>query len=382
MSMIDDIMAYHGRGWCIIPFKPGTKEAACKWKQYQTKRPDERELRGWFNNGKHIPAVVLGEVSGGLACRDFDELSAYDEWTAAWPDLADTLPTVETSRGRHVYFRTDKPVYLDLGHAGELRGDSKHCCLIPPAIHPSGKPYKWLVGLPDELPVIDPYLSGLAGPTQPPAPTLQKTPEENGSKQKVNGSCRGRGVVLTADNARAVEAATEATIPTRQGQRNKTLFEFARRLKGIPALADEAAEALKSLVREWHRRALPHIGTIAFETTWIGFLKGWANVKWPANGDFMPQILERAKANPVGNYEEQGISVLAAICRELHLIREDGVFYLSNRKAGDMLGVSHVTANGWLFLLEHDGIIKTIAKGGTKANPYKATRFQYLGPTE
>lgn len=378
--MLDDILAYHRRGWCIIPVRRGTKQAAVKWKRYQTERPSEQMLRRWFRNGQHVPAVILGEISDGLACRDFDDLAAYEQWAAAWPDLAATLPTVETGRGRHVYFKTDNPVYLDLGDVGELRGDSKHCCMVPPAVHLSGKPYRWLVALPDELPVIDPFLSGLAGTAKQPT-ALQKTPEEDGGLLKEDGS-RRVGVVLSDDDARRVREATEATIPARARQRNDGIFEFARRLKGIPALADKPAEALKPLVREWHRQALPHIGTIAFEATWINFLKGWPNVKWPANGDFMPTILERAKTRPVGNYEEHGIAVLAAICRELGLVRADRVFYLSCRKAGKMLGVSHTTANGWLFLLEHDGIIRTIAKGGTPENPRRATRFLYTGPNE
>ena len=32
-------MDYASQGLCIIPVKPGTKQAACKWKPYQTQRP-------------------------------------------------------------------------------------------------------------------------------------------------------------------------------------------------------------------------------------------------------------------------------------------------------------------------------------------------------
>jgi hypothetical protein len=72
------------------------------------------------------------------------------------PDLAQTLPTVATSRGRHVYFRAGPAdlFFLDLRDLnppedGEYRGDSGHYCLLPPSRHPDGPTYKWLLPPPD-----------------------------------------------------------------------------------------------------------------------------------------------------------------------------------------------------------------------------------------
>ena len=72
---------------------------------------------------------------------------------------------------------------------------------------------------------------------------------------------------------------------------------------------------------------------------------------------------------------------LVALCRELQalMIGEDEPFWLSTRKAGELLGADHTTAWRWLFILEQDGWIKTIEKGGTDKNPRKATRFRYTG---
>src|SRR5208283_5918705 len=73
------------------------------------------------------------------------------------PDWANKLPSVATSRGRHVYFRAAPAdlFFVDLRHIepptedGEYRGDSGHYCLLPPSRHPDGPTYKWVVPLPD-----------------------------------------------------------------------------------------------------------------------------------------------------------------------------------------------------------------------------------------
>ena len=55
------------------------------------------------DGSEHGIGVVFGAVSGGLASRDFDTLDSYQSWAAEHRELAETLPTVETRRGRHVY---------------------------------------------------------------------------------------------------------------------------------------------------------------------------------------------------------------------------------------------------------------------------------------
>ena len=96
----DAALAYAARGWTIIPVRPGTKRAACRWARYQTERPGEAALKRWFGSGQKYPAVILGPASGGLLCRDFDVHGAYDAWAGCHADLAESLPTVRTARGR------------------------------------------------------------------------------------------------------------------------------------------------------------------------------------------------------------------------------------------------------------------------------------------
>ena len=85
-------------------------------------RLSEPALRDLFAREKTVNVgVILGSVSGNLAWRDFDTMESYDAWAEAHPELAEMLPTVETSRGRHVYFRAAvKTAKFD---DGGLRGD-------------------------------------------------------------------------------------------------------------------------------------------------------------------------------------------------------------------------------------------------------------------
>src|ERR1043166_4914176 len=97
---------YRSRGWSIIPVIGKEPPRGMPWKKYQTAPPNERALRQLFRReGITGVAVLLGSVSGGLCCRDFDDLESYERWAELHPDVARTLPTVETHRGRHVYFR-------------------------------------------------------------------------------------------------------------------------------------------------------------------------------------------------------------------------------------------------------------------------------------
>ena len=164
-DILNAALAYDRRGWSVIPIRPGTKRAAGKWRDYQKRRPEQPELEAWFGNGGGFGlAVVLGAVSGGLACRDFDDTASYEKWATEFPDLAKMLPTVATVRGRHVYFRALLLRSQKLPD-GEYRANGNYV-LLPPSRHPSGALYIWLISPPEgPVPLVDPLTSGLLSPT-------------------------------------------------------------------------------------------------------------------------------------------------------------------------------------------------------------------------
>jgi hypothetical protein len=77
--------------------------------------------------------------------------------------------------------------------------------------------------------------------------------------------------------------------------------------------------------------------------------------------------------------ENPRLQILVSLCRELQGAGGAQPFYLSCRVAGRLFSVSHTEAGRWFFLLESDGILQVVTKGGTHENPRNATRFRYMG---
>lgn len=76
-------------------------------------------------------------------------------------------------------------------------------------------------------------------------------------------------------------------------------------------------------------------------------------------------------------YEQVGLRLLVALCRQLQQVSGQQPFFLACRTAGDLLGVTHVQAWRWLTLLAHDRIVEEVEKGDRVHR--RASRFRYLG---
>ena len=360
-----------------------------QWKHYQARHATEAAIRRWFPDGKpRAVAVVLGKVSGNLVCRDFDTMEGYRRWAKAHPDLAAALPTVATARGRHVYFCADDLGFADLGD-GEYRGNG-HYCLLPPSPHPDGTAYKWIVPLPSgDVPFVrDVRAVGFLGENQP---CNRENGEngENGDNRENRGSPKSTEAVgevgsfssqsgVPEDVARALRD----SLPTGPGRRNRQVFELARALKAVPRLADAPVDRLEPFVRQWHHTGVAKgvISTQPCEETWIDFLRAWPKVKFPKGAEPMGVIFEKAKRKPLpraaDKYEQPQLRILVALCRELQAASGKEPFFLSCRSAGRLLGVPHVTAWRWLFLLTHNGDLQEVEKGDQSKR--RASRYRYV----
>lgn len=171
--ILETALEWLDRGCSVIPLSRRAKHPAVKWKRYQTERPTERDLQRWFSRGQFNLAVIFGDISGGLGSMDFDDVAAYHSWASTFPDTAELLPTVETRRGRHVYFRThincvrelrerlgkcpDRIGALQFGY-GELRLGAGCYSVLPPSTHPTGFEYRWLSEPAWPLPIVDPAM--------------------------------------------------------------------------------------------------------------------------------------------------------------------------------------------------------------------------------
>ncbi len=86
--------------------------------------------------------------SGKIYVFDLDKIELLKEFEEI---LGETL-TIETKNGYHLYFEYSEELYKTIFekngvHLGELQGIGQQV-LIPPSIHPSGKPYSVFKDLP------------------------------------------------------------------------------------------------------------------------------------------------------------------------------------------------------------------------------------------
>jgi hypothetical protein len=112
-------------------------------------------------------------------------------------------------------------------------------------------------------------------------------------------------------------------------------------LKGLPAYAGAGAEDLESIVREWHRQALPVITTKPFAATWRDFVSAWGLVRYPA-GCTLAGI---TTSGPGALQEHDALRRLEIVAAELQRRAGDRPFPLSCRIAAKLAGISTVQAN-------------------------------------
>jgi hypothetical protein len=303
-------------------------------------------------------AVITGRISGGLAVRDYDRADAYHAWAKDHPKDAARLPTVRTARGYHVYGRLDAEDYRKLGD-GEFIADSGHYVVLPPTIHPDGPTYTWVTPLPlGELPLLPSSLTH-AHPSQ-----LKHTQPPTHPQD-------------TQTTIAWWTSAVVSTNPTGPGQRNRCIFELARRLKAINP--DATPTELRPILQEWHRRALPFIRTQDFTESWTDLAVAWQRIRRPA-GQSLAEAAARADAAGL-----PGIAVrlgydgclgrLAALCLELARQWGDRPFPLGCEVAGQYLGVSTRHAGRLLKTLEFDRVLQRVTMGTKRTGNASEWRF-------
>lgn len=384
-------------GWNVIPVHG--KEPACQWKRFQGDHQTRDQVRELFKRQSSGLAVITGPVSNGLAIRDFDDPDAYDRWATRCPALANELPTVQTSRGMHVYFRSHSSTFAEFDD-GELRGDGKHYTIVPPSRHPDGGAYRWEIppigGTAGNLCLLDAAETGLdqswsGNPSKSQQHiaailALGTYGTHNQGEEKIGVFQSGvRLEHSEGDFENLIESAIQTTIPRREGQRNACVFQFARRLKSIPQLADKDAESLKSLVQRWYERALPFIRTTEFAVSFQDFARGWT-VAYPSDQtavDIAAQKALRFVPETALRYLDPRISFLVGVCYDLQEYNGEGPFFLGCRDAARVMGMGgpngHRDAWRMLQQLEKDGILQVVERGSPGVvNGGKATSYRYV----
>jgi len=363
---------YLKQGMSIIPVGRDKRPLrGIRWKRYQSQQPSKQTVNQWFTKHPEASiAVILGPVSGNLACRDFDDQQACENWAATYPELAARLPTVATARGRHVYFRGTVRT-RDLGD-GELRGAGGYV-VLPPSIHATGVVYEWLVPLNGDVPEVSAQVFTTDRHDDTQSPENHENPEN--TDKSTDEIVLGAG-----EGDKRIENLISSTLPATEGQRHKCVFRLARKLKGMPDYADADPRDLRWIMERWHKRALPNITTKDFAESWIDFYRGWPKVKYPQGKDIV-MIFNQAKRRPTPReamgYVHPKVRLLASLCRELQAAEGEAPFFLDCRTAGELLGVSWKTASRWLTLFCADRLLHRVEKGTRSSG--RASRYRYLG---
>ena len=168
-----------------------------------------------------------------------------------------------------------------------------------------------------------------------------------------------------------------STLPTREGERNRCLFQLARHIKGEQPNATR--EELRAIVSEWHKLVLPVIGTKDFAVTLADFMRCFESVKQP-RGATLKIILDGIDFSaPLPSWIEalgygEPSTRLVHVC--IALQRHEGAkpFFISVRQAGELIGMHYTDASKVLTTLVADGVLSLVSKGAGKvASRYHCT---------
>jgi putative DNA primase/helicase len=201
------------KGLCVIPLKPGTKQAAVIWKAFQARKPTDQELAEWFGGPDPADAaIVLGPISGVVVIDpdDREQLDAVRAEGLASPSY------VRTGSGNfHFYFADEGGHLPAFIHPRGVRVELKrqgHYVVAPGSRHPeTGSPYE------------------MFGPWPPP-PLPSK-------------------IVTMIDAGRATATDRKPPLPGEipDGGRNNVLFTEACRMRGMGWELDEILPALRAI---------------------------------------------------------------------------------------------------------------------------------------
>jgi hypothetical protein len=392
-------------GLSVIPIRndrDGHKRAACKWEQCQKRAPRAEDLNRMFR-GRGITgvAVVLGPVSGNLYGRDFDDKESYWCWAAHHPDLATILPTVETPRGFHVYFRSLEPLGIVVLGDGEQRGIGGYL-VLPPSLHPCGERYRWLHGDLHECPLVDYHAAGfLQSWRSPPSPIDDTERAERTERAEITQRTettehaestemtertqvvRGEEGVPAAPDL-TVEQVIKRALPGGPHQNHELLFVLARGAKAIERQEGRAwpPEELKArCFNPWYRRNQHLRAEQSKDSYWFEFLEAYDGVRVPLDDDVLAQAWDAAVASELPDaalqFDSDQVRKLVAWTCELQRRAGEAPFFLSCRSVQERLALDQPKSAARLLRgLVKSRVLEELQRGNVKTR--KASRYRYI----
>ena len=368
-DMLTEALRLQRIGISVIPIGTNKRPATKSWKPFQSRPADEHQIWDWFASRDDLGlAIILGDVSGNLCGRDFDE------WVASHRTLAKELPVACSRRGGHVYFRCLESRTTNLV-GGEIRANGSYL-IAPPSVHPTGFLYSWLNPLVSLPLFVDPVEAGLQ-----PKPAAEESSQD--SSQDSSGTALGNTIVASLETA--VANAIRATLPRHFGERNELVFEFARRLKAIPDLHGLTGREVLVHADEWFRAARPNISTKEWRVTRSAFLSAWPRITHPFTDGTLTACLADVDASPPSpvalRYVNDPVTVrLVGLCERLQRIAGSEPFFLST-EACHLFGLNHkMQLSRRLERLRDDGVLARVTIGNSIHR--RASEYRYLPAKE
>ncbi|NNC24222.1 hypothetical protein HKX42_10300 [Salinisphaera sp. USBA-960] len=170
-------------------------------------------------------------------------------------------------------------------------------------------------------------------------------------------------------------------LPPETGKRNEYLYKLARHLKAC--YPERRAKDMLDIVQQWFEQAKPYIATQDFMESWSDFTRAWETIQF-SEGEGIESLLVDVESDPdvagVPPVFTSHAMFLAKVCRRLQNHSGDEPFYLSARKAGELLGIHWTNAARQLNGLVSVDVLQLVEKG-TKTSR-KARTYWFLAESE
>lgn len=148
MITYEEAKKYVDKGWSVFPVsiywsklenKWKKKPALLSWKKYQTEKPTDEELRGWFSKPVDGLGLVTGKISGVVVLDVEGYANPEDYVDLKSPQVVNTI-----SGGKHFYYRWTKELHNTVkirNSAIDFRGDGGFVVLPPSGV--GDNVYSW-----------------------------------------------------------------------------------------------------------------------------------------------------------------------------------------------------------------------------------------------
>lgn len=388
--LLDRALEYNDAGFSVI-FTGNDKRAIGGWKRDQQQRATPDQLRARFKRHERRAtgiAIVHGPVSNDVYCRDFDVLDSYEQWSASYPELANTLPTAKSFRAPHVYFKCAETLTTKKCGDGEVRGLGGYT-ILPPSQHPAGITYSWTIP-PDDIPYLNPISAGFFQNWQgagfdekaQPSSTQQRAEKDTSTSHPYHfdplilRTCDPENLCDTDLNVMVA-----ANLPTAEGQNHAKLFALAKQIKAFEnnRSAVLTTEDLERAFSAWYDESLSFLRSgQSRDQYFFEFLEAYQD----ARGDGLANAWARAlRATPptcADRFEDPKAKLLITLLRELQNTARGDHFFLSCRTAGSLLDINNRTAARILKALCALRIIELL-QAGTMG---RASVYRYVADSE